>query len=128
MDGFGTPLLGGGFTYTLRSFDPTNVTLSTPPPLNHNYVTGDKIYWDNTTNSGISSGIYFVTAINQTEFYLSYSGSDVFAKKYIAVRTNTSGQFIYKSGWENKTLKNQKILRKYPLYKQKNLFDDPNQR
>ena len=128
VDGFGTPLLGGGFTYTLRSFDPTNVTLSTPPPLNHNYVTGDKIYWDNTTNSGISSGIYFVTAINQTEFYLSYSGSDVFAKKYIAVRTNTSGQFIYKSGWENKTLKNQKILRKYPLYKQKNLFDDPNQR
>ena len=128
VDGFGTPLLGGGFTYTLRSFDPTNVTLSTPPPLNHNYVTGDKIYWDNTTNSGISSGIYFVTAINQTEFYLSYSGSDVFAKKYIAVRTNTSGQFIYKSGWENKTLKNQKILRKYPVYKQRNLFDDPNQR
>ena len=91
-------------------------------------MTGDKIYWDNTTNSGINTGIYFVTAINQTEFYLSFSGSDVFAKKYIAVRTGTPGQYIYKSGWENKTLKNQKILRKYPFYKQKNLFDDPNQR
>ena len=91
-------------------------------------MTGDKIYWDNTTNSGINTGIYFVTAINQTEFYLSYSGSDVFAKKYIAVRTDTTGQFIYKSGWENKTLKNQKILRKYPNYKQKTLFDDKNQR
>ena len=129
VDGFGTPLLGGGFTYTLQSYD-SSFTLgaNTNQLLNHNYVTGDKIYWDNSTSSGISTGIYFVTAINQTDFYLSYSGSDVFAKKYIAVRTDTSGQFIYKSGWENKTLKNQKILRKYPNYKQETLFDDKNQR
>ena len=128
-DGFGTPILGGGFTYTIRSFDPAfDPNASTVSTLNHNYVTGDKIYWDNTTNSGISTGIYFVTVINQTEFYLSYSGSDVFAKKYIAARIGTLGQYIYKSGWENKTLKNQKILRKYPNYKQRNLFDDPNKR
>ena len=122
-DGFGTPLLGGGYTYTIKSEDPSANT-----PLNHNYVTGDKIYWDNTTSSGISTGIYFVTTVNQTEFYLSFSGADVFAKKYIAVRTNTTGQYIYKSGWENKTLKNQKILRKYPFIKEKTLFDDPNKR
>ncbi len=129
VDGSGTPLLGGGFTYTIQSFDPAfDPAASAGTLLNHNYVTGDKIYWDNTTNSGINTGIYFVTAINQTEFYLSFSGSDVFAKKYIAVRTGTPGQYIYKSGWENKTLKNQKILRKYPFYKQKNLFDDPNER
>ena len=129
VDGSGTPLNGGGFTYTIQSFDPAfDPAASASTLLNHNYVTGDKIYWDNTTNSGINTGIYFVTAINQTEFYLSFSGSDVFAKKYIAVRTGTPGQYIYKSGWENKTLKNQKILRKYPFYKQKNLFDDPNQR
>jgi len=128
-DGFGTPILGGGFTYTIRSFDPAfDPNASTVSTLNHNYVTGDKIYWNNTTNSGISTGIYFVTVINQTEFYLSYSGSDVFAKKYIAARIGTLGQYIYKSGWENKTLKNQKILRKYPNYKQRNLFDDPNKR
>ena len=34
----------------------------------------------------------------------------------------------YKSGWENKTLKNQKILRKYPFNKERELFDDPNKR
>ena len=127
-DANGNLLLGGGFTYTIKSFDAANVTLTSPPPLPHNYVTGDKIYWDNTTNSGINTGVYFVTAINQTEFYLSFSGADVFSKKYIAVRTGTTGQFIYKSGWENKTLKNQKIIRKYPFIKEKELFDDPNKR
>ena len=128
VDGFGTPLLGGGFTYTIQSYDPAFDPAAGTSLLPHNYVTGDKIYWDNTTNSGISTGIYFVTKVNQTDFYLSFSGSDVFAKKYIAVRTGTSGQYIYKSGWENKTLKNQKILRKYPVYKEKELFDDPNKR
>ena len=128
VDGFGTPLLGGGFTYTIQSYDPAFDPAAGSSLLPHNYVTGDRIYWDNTTNSGINTGIYFVTAINQTDFYLSFSGSDVFAKKYIAVRTSTPGQYIYKSGWENKTLKNQKILRKYPFYKERELFDDPNKR
>ena len=128
VDGFGTPLLGGGFTYTIQSYDPAFDPAAGTSLLAHNYVTGDRIYWNNTTNSGINTGIYFVTAINQTDFYLSYSGSDVFAKKYIAVRTGTPGQYIYKSGWQNKTLKNQKILRKYPFYKEKELFDDPNKR
>ena len=127
-DGFGTPLLGGGYTYTIQSFDPAFDPAAGVSLLPHNYVTGDKIYWDNTTNSGINTGIYFVTAINQTDFYLSYSGSDVFAKKYIAIATGTAGQYIYKSGWENKTLKNQKILRKYPYVKERELFDDPNKR
>ena len=127
-DGFGTPLLGGGYTYTIQSYDPAFDPAAGVSLLPHNYVTGDKIYWDNTTNSGINTGIYFVTAINQTDFYLSYSGSDVFSKKYIAIVTGTAGQYIYKSGWENKTLKNQKILRKYPFVKERELFDDPNKR
>ena len=122
-DGTGTPILGGGYTYTIKSIDPASNAL-----LKHNYVTGDKIFWDNTTYSGIQTGIYFVTSVNQTEFLLSYSGSDVFAKKYVAVKTNTTGQYIYKSGWENKTLKNQKILRKFDYVKEKNYFDDPNKR
>ena len=128
VDGFGTPLLGGGFTYTIQSFDPAFDPAAGTSLLPHNYVTGDKIYWNNTTNSGISTGIYFVTAVNQTDFYLSFSGSDVFSKKYIAVKTSTPGQYVYKSGWENKTLKNQKILRKYPFVKERELFDDPNKR
>ena len=88
-DGTGTPILGGGYTYTIKSIDPASNAL-----LKHNYVTGDKIYWDNTTLSGIQTGIYFVTSVNQTEFLLSYSGSDVFAKKYVAVKTNTTGQYL----------------------------------
>ena len=128
VDGFGTPLLGGGFTYTIQSYDPAFDPAAGTSLLPHNYVTGDKIYWDNTADSGITTGIYFVTKVNQTDFYLSFSGSDVFAQKYIAVKTGTIGQYIYKSGWENKTLKNQKILRKYPVIKEKELFDDPNKR
>ena len=128
VDGFGTPLNNGGFTYTIQSYDPAFDPAAGVSLLPHNYVTGDKIYWDNTTNSGIATGIYFVTKVNQTDFYLSFSGSDVFAKKYIAVRTSTPGQYIYKSGWENKTLKNQKIIRKYPVFKERELFDDPNKR
>ncbi len=119
----GVPILGGGYTYTIKSIDPQSNTA-----FKHNYVTGDKIYWDNTTTSGIQTGIYFVTSVNETEFRLSYSGSDVFANKYIALKINTTGQFIYKSGWENKTLKNQKILRKFPYVREKNYFDDPNKR
>ena len=71
VDGFGTPLLGGGFTYTIQSYDSCqrHSRSEHQSTLPHNYVTGDKIYWDNTTNSGINTGVYFVTAINQTEFY-----------------------------------------------------------
>lgn len=117
------PILGGGYTYTIRSLDFASNT-----PFNHNLVTGDKIYWDNSTNSGIQTGIYFVTSVNETEFLLSYSSSDVFSKKYIALRTNTSGQYIYKSGLQNKTLKHQKILRKFPYVKEKEFFEDPNKK
>ena len=123
VDSNNTPINDGGFTYTLRSLDPAALT-----PFNHNLVTGDKIYWDNTTNSGIQTGVYFVTSINETEFFLSYSGSDVFAKKYIAVRTGTSGQYIFKNEFQNKTLKHQKILRKFPYQKKKEYFIDENKK
>ena len=59
---------------------------------------------------------------------LSFSGSDVFSKNMWAIRTNTSGQDIYKSGWENKTLKNQKLLRKFTYTPKREYFDDPNKR
>ena len=72
--------------------------------------------------------VFFVNNINESVLNLSFCGADVFSNIYFAIKTNTAGQYIYKSGWENKTLKNQKILRKYPYYKQKNLFDDPNKR
>ena len=121
VDSNNTPINNGGYTYTLQSLDPLALT-----PFNHNLVTGDKIYWDNTTNSGIQTGVYFVTSINETEFFVSYSGSDVFSKKYIAVRTGTSGQYIFKNEFQNKTLKHQKLLRKLPYRRKKEFFIDEN--
>ena len=90
-------------------------------------MTGDKIYWDNTTNSGISTGIYFVTAINQTEFYLSFSGSDVFSKKYIAVRTSTLVNLSINLVGKIRHLRT-KRYKKISFIKERELFDDPNKR
>ena len=64
----------GGTTNIIKSVDP----LSPTTPFRHNFVTGDKIYWNNSYNSGLSTGVYFVTNINDFDFQLSYSASDVF--------------------------------------------------
>jgi hypothetical protein len=124
VDANGTPINGGGFTYLLKSVDVDD----TNTVIRHNYTTGDKIFWDNTFNSGIQTGIYFITAVNETELYLSFSGSDVFSKKYIPLKTNSAGQYIVKSGFENKNLEHQKILRKFPYVRKEQYFDDPNTR
>jgi hypothetical protein len=114
----------GGTTNIVRSVDPLN----TATPFRHNFVTGDKIFWNNEYNSGLATGVYFVTNINDFDFQLSYSASDVFAGQYIDLVTDLPGQYLYKSGWENQNAKNQKLLRKFPYYKQENFFDDPSQR
>ena len=114
----------GGTTNIIKSVDP----LSPTTPFRHNFVTGDKIYWNNSYNSGLSTGVYFVTNINDFDFQLSYSASDVFAGQYIDVSRDLPGQYVYKSGWEDQNAKNQKLLRKFPYYKQENFFDDPSQR
>ena len=134
-DDNGTPINGGGFTYLFKSVDPGSSEAEGTLALNagdvsirHNYKTGEKIFWDNIYNSGIQTGVYFVTAISETEFYLSFSGSDVFSKKYIPVRTDSRGQFIVKSGYEGRELSHQKILRKFPYERKVDFFDDPNKR
>jgi len=136
VDGNGTPINGGGFTYLLKSVDSGGaaaqgqlaLNVGGNTPIKHNYVTGEKIFWDNIYNSGIQTGIYFVTAVSETEFYLSFSGSDVFSKKYIPFKINSPGQFVVKSGFENRELQHQKILRKFPYVKKPFFFDDPNKR
>lgn len=114
----------GGLTNIIRSVDPLSPTV----PFRHNFVTGDKIYWNNTTNSGLATGVYFVTNINDFDFRLSYSASDVFAEQYININRGLAGQYIYKSGWENKNAKNQKLLRKLPFTKQETYFDNESER
>ena len=107
----------------LKSIDPANNN-----PFKHYLVTGDKIAWDNLNNSGLATGIYFVTNINDFDFRLSYSHSDLYAQKYINVAPSLPQQIIYKSGWENKNARHQKILSKFPYKKVEQYFDDPDKR
>jgi len=112
-----------GIVSIINSIDPLNRT-----PFRHNLVTGDKLYWNNSTNSGLSTGIYFVTSINEFDFRLSFSNSDVFSNKYISVRSNLPGQYVFKSGWENKNAVHQKLLAKFPYQKEVFYFDDESKR
>jgi hypothetical protein len=95
----------------------------------HNYISGDVIYYNALyPNSGISTGYYYVTKVDSNNFKLSYSKSDIFSKKYISVKSGITSDISVKSGFENKTLKNQKIVKKFPLSANSRLFDDPNKR
>lgn len=95
----------------------------------HNYTSGDVIYYNAFhNNSGISTGYYYVTRVDSNNFKLSYSKSDVFSKKYISVKAGITSDTSIKSGFENKTLKNQKIVKQFPLSSNSRLFDDVNKR
>jgi len=96
---------------------------------NHQLINGDFIYYNSfTPESGISTGYYYVTKIDSNSIKLSYSKSDIFSKKYITSNSGISSDTIVKAGFENKILRNQKILKKFPLQKQSTLFDDINKR
>jgi len=96
---------------------------------NHQLINGDFIYYNSfTPESGISTGYYYVTKIDSNSIKLSYSKSDIFSKKYITSNSDISSDTIVKAGFENKILRNQKILKKFPLQKQSTLFDDINKR
>jgi hypothetical protein len=96
---------------------------------NHQLINGEFIYYNSDTpQSGISTGYYYVTRVDSNNIKLSYSKSDIFSKKYIFVNSGISSDTIVKSGFENKSLKNQKILKVFPLERNPILFDDPNKR
>jgi hypothetical protein len=97
---------------------------------NHNFFTGESIYYQPspTSISGLSTGFYFITNIGKNEFKLSYSKTDLFSKKYITVNPGITSDSIFKSGYENKLLKNQKIFKKFNLEKELTIFDDKNRR
>ena len=63
----------------------------------------------------MATGVYFVTNINDFDFQLSYSASDVFAGQYIDLVTDLPGQYLYKSGWENQKCKKPEIIKKVPV-------------
>ena len=82
---------------------------------NHNLLSGDKIYYDSKTSAGIETGIYFVKKINNNSISLAYSNTNLFAEDYINLHSGVSNDLIFKLGYENKTIKDQKILRKFNL-------------
>ena len=96
----------------------------------HNFLSGELIYYNpnSVSTSGISTGLYYVTRVDQNNLKLSYSRADVFSKKYIKLGSGITSDIIYKSGYENKTLKHQKLLKKFPFDSPRSLFDDLNKR
>lgn len=97
---------------------------------NHGFVTGESIYYipNSETTSGISSGSYFVTSVNANVISLSYSKSDVYSKKYLEVSSGISSDLVYKFGYQNKNIKNQKLLKKFFIGNRFSSFDDKNNR
>ena len=95
----------------------------------HNYLSGELLYYKpSSTNSGISTGIYYATRVDKNNIKLSYSKSDIFSKKYVQVDDGIGGDVFYKSGYEERALKHQKLLKKFPFISTKDLFDDLNKR
>jgi len=95
---------------------------------NHNFYTGEKIYYSSSSNSGIETSIYFLTKIDDNKIKLSYSNTDVYTKNYINFLTVGSNDNFVKLDYQNKTLKHQKLLKKFNLIKKEQFFDDPEKR
>jgi len=89
----------------------------------HNFFTGEKIYYiPKSGNVGIKTSAYFVTKLNKDQIKLSYSNSDVFSKNYVFTNANINGDCIVKFDFQNKTLEDQKLFKKFNLTKKLNKF------
>ena len=100
---------------------------------NHSFTTGEVVYYSpgisSTSNSGVTTGYYFVNKIDSNNLSLCFSKTDLLAQKFILFNPGIRTDYIVKSGYENKTILNQKLLKKFPRGKQKNYrFDDKNKR
>lgn len=86
--------------------------------IKHRFYTGEKIYLTPSETLGISTGVYFITALGSNndsqQISLSYSDSDLFSKKHVLVSYGSTGDFV-KLNYENRSIEHQKLLRKFPL-------------
>ena len=122
--------------YTIFSTDnkksaSTNVGISITDTFNvfgHNFLSGELIYYQPEVSSGILTGLYYATKIDNNKLKLSYSKSDVFSKKYVQTTSTITGDTLYKAGYQNKNLNHQKLLKKFPFNRIKATFDDLNER
>jgi hypothetical protein len=119
----------------------TNVTKTTNPNWidkvgitsilncpNHNFYTGEKIYYSSSSNSGIKTSIYFLTKYDDNNIKLSYSNTDLYTKNYIKFSNVGISDYFIKLNYQNKTLKHQKLFKKFNLSKKEQFFDDPEKR
>jgi len=95
---------------------------------NHNFYTGEKIYYSSSSNSGIKSSTYFLTKYDNDNIKLSYSNTDLYTKNYIQFSNVGIVDSFVKLNYENKTLEHQKIFKKFNLTKKEQFFDDPEKR
>lgn len=122
--------------YTIFSTDnkkslSTNVGVSITDTFNvvdHDFLSGELVYYQPQASSGILTGLYYATKIDNNRLKLSYSKSDVFSKKYVQSTSGITSDTLYKSGYQNKTLNHQKLLKKFPFNRIKATFDDLNER
>lgn len=96
----------------------------------HNYVNGNLVYYDtfNYSNSGVSTGFYYVSVYDSNNIKLSFSKADVFSKKYVEFKSGVSGDTIVIGGYENKNLEHQRLVRKFPFEPKPSTIDDVNER
>ena len=98
----------------------------------HNFYTGEKIYYFASENSGISSGVYHITAIGDTKdskkIKLSLSKSDLYSNKYINVNLGIFSDYFVKEDYENKVLSDQKIFKKFNYIKGDNTLTEVSSR
>ena len=94
----------------------------------HNLLTGDKVFYDSNSSSGIVTGFYFVKKVDSNLLSLSYSNTDLFVGKYISVNSGITSDLIYKFGYENKIIKDQKLIKKFNLEENINYFDNEEDR
>lgn len=97
-------------------------TLNCP---NHNFYTGEKVYYVPSSNSGINASIYFLNKIDDNNISLCYSNTDLYKNNYITFANVGDQDYFIKLNYENKTLKNQKLFKKFNLIKKEEYFDTP---
>lgn len=110
-------------TDTKKFINVSTANTDTINALNHNLFTGEKIFYYGKSNSGISTGTYFVTRVDQNNIKLSYSNNDLILQEYITFENSIPPQTDYyvKFGYEDpeindvKRLKNQKLFKKFLL-------------
>lgn len=89
---------------------------------NHNYLTGEKVFYVSgytaeQQENRIKSSAYFVYKIDAERIKLSLSHSDIISEKFINCKeiVENGNDYLVKFGYENRTVKNQKIFKKINL-------------